>query len=355
LRNAIHHRELSVVGGVLYLAIGQESHTRKGVIAVARPTKRAIKRKPYAAIFFSWEKGTTDKPATDRDFEWFEDKTNCEKYTEQTVQWSLDDFKEHGDLAFLIAEVVDTKADPIVLSRVLIVPADSVDLIDWKQQVESNPNMLLDEDIPIQSSGGIAVKAPRKKAAKVSQKKATPPVKATEAKKANAPKPRANNGAGKKAAPAISTAKKVQPASKGAAPKPRAGGQALKNRLAKKEAAKQAVAAPEKAAASKPEAPEAPPTALATAAPGVITTPATGKGARAAKAFGFVPTGQTVTLRNPVKTRAGNVIASPGTYAILQDETEGKVRVVTIWSPDYYGSPDGLHASVTIRKTDVIK
>lgn len=55
---------------------------------------------------------------------------------------------------------------------------------------------------------------------------------------------------------------------------------------------------------------------------------------------------KTVTLRTPVKSGAGNLIAAPGTYEVLSEE-DGCVTVAT---PDHYAGIG--RSSFRLRKTD---
>lgn len=66
---------------------------------------------------------------------------------------------------------------------------------------------------------------------------------------------------------------------------------------------------------------------------------------------------QTVTLRTPLKTRLGNVIAPAGTYELLEPiEThpDGS-RTGTIFSKDHYAARNGVRVGFRLRKTDIVK
>lgn len=193
---------------------------------MAKPTERAVKRKPMAVVLWSFKKAETDQDAGDKDFEWFETDENRIDYTESSIAWNVNDVQDHGDLVHLVAEIVDTTTDPMTLGRVEATPASDKGLREWVKKIKADPKVLLIET-NIVSSAGIKVRA----------KKASPAAKKMQGgRTASTPTVRAKPGTAKKA---TDVAKKATPTQ---TPKP----------AARKAAAKKAVTT----ASSKPVAGE---------------------------------------------------------------------------------------------------
>lgn len=187
---------------------------------MAKPTERALKRKPSAVILLSWEKGKVADMAGDRDFEWFENDENRTQYVDSMIAWNVNDVQDHGDLYHMVVEITDTKSSPMTLGRVVVTPETNKAMKDWAKKVQDDVSIVFEEIDKVRSSGGEKVQVKAKKASPAARKAVAK--KATD-NKGEAPKPRA---AAAKKAPA-----KAAP-SKTAAPKPKAAD--LKARLAKK-------------------------------------------------------------------------------------------------------------------------
>ena len=193
-----------------------------------KPTKRALIRKPQAIVLMTWSKEASPqtKPG-DWDFEWFETDKGRGDYFAAVCQWNSDDVKDHGDLLFLTAEVLDTES--MKLGRVAVHPNDDDGLKAVLKAVKDDPENLIAPSPQRSESTAAKPKANAVKAKKPS-------------KAANA----AKKGAKGEGAPEVKSKKvrkpiKVEPTTDDtdqAAPEPKAA--ALKKRLAEKNAGKQA-------------------------------------------------------------------------------------------------------------------
>lgn len=200
---------------------------------MAKPTERAVKRKPMAVIMLTTKRSSVPEvPNEGREFEWFETVEGMNQFYDQVREFDVKDCKDHDDMAYMCIEITDT-AD-MKIGRIAVAPETDATK-KWLAEVKKDVTKAL---TPV---------TPTKKAAATPSKKVKPRQKTAAAKavgKDPAPEAKAARLKDRLAAKKSEAGDKPS-TSKSAAPKPRAA-------TAKKTAAKKTSAAED----SKPVATE---------------------------------------------------------------------------------------------------
>lgn len=126
---------------------------------MGNPTERALKRKPQAIVHLAWEKDSTSSTPGDRDHEWFETDEGRIEFYDYCVEWNTKDVADNeGDIWYLIAEVNDTKASPMVLGRVSSQP-DNEFMAERVAEIVKDPSLLVSPTAVKPPSGPKVTKA----------------------------------------------------------------------------------------------------------------------------------------------------------------------------------------------------
>lgn len=178
---------------------------------MARPTERAIKRKPMAVIFLTTKRqDVPEVPPAGREFEWFDTAPNRKAFFKQVHEFNVEDTKEHDDMAYLTIEIVDTESMKIGRAEVAPVTDETQ---QWLKDIESDiTKAYVPAKAPDSKDGEKKVVRARKKssaAAAVKKDEGADKGKAARLKErlaakkeAEAPKAPAKKAAAKKTAPA---------------------------------------------------------------------------------------------------------------------------------------------------------
>lgn len=76
---------------------------------MAKPTERAIKRKPMAVIMLTTLRSDVPSvPNNGKDYEWFVTEENMRSYFDQVQEFNASDVKAHEDMAYLTVEITNT-------------------------------------------------------------------------------------------------------------------------------------------------------------------------------------------------------------------------------------------------------
>jgi hypothetical protein len=188
---------------------------------VAKPTERALKRKPQAVILMAWQPGKSDGDPGDWDFEWFETDDNRSRYYEEAVKWNEQDVVDNtGDdaLLYLAVEVLAT-AD-MKLGRMSVQPENAETKALLARYKKAPATLVAKPAVKKAETGAGEVKAkrvsPAAQAAGVAKEDTTPQVKPKVVRKPAAPKA---PGTGPKGAPEAKAANlKARLAAKAAKP-----------------------------------------------------------------------------------------------------------------------------------------
>lgn len=108
---------------------------------MAKPTERALKRKPMAVILLTTRR--EDVPnvpdgAGGREFEWFASKEGMHAYFDQNNEYHQQDTKDHDDMAYMCIEITDTASDPMTLGRVEAHP-ETDETKAWLKSIKDDP------------------------------------------------------------------------------------------------------------------------------------------------------------------------------------------------------------------------
>lgn len=107
---------------------------------MAKATQRALVRKPRAVIVLSAERGgLPDVLEDNREFEWFSTAEGMNEFYDQMIEFAKQDTADYDDWAYLLAEIDDTKAEPMVLGRVQSFPV-SDETKKWQEDFVSDPS-----------------------------------------------------------------------------------------------------------------------------------------------------------------------------------------------------------------------
>lgn len=103
---------------------------------MARPTERALKRKPMAVILLTTlRKDVPNIPPAGREFEWFTTEDGMRTFFDQNVAFHKEDTDSHDDMAYMSLEVTDTST--MTLGRVDVKP-ETKEMEDWRAAVEAD-------------------------------------------------------------------------------------------------------------------------------------------------------------------------------------------------------------------------
>lgn len=186
---------------------------------MAKPTERALKRKPMAVILLTTlRKDVPNVPdgAGGREFEWFETREGVKTYFDQNVEYHKSDTKDHDDMAYMAIEILDTAT--MKLGRVDVRPQTD-ETKAWMAEIKADITKAFQpvkEVTETKDSGQKVVRPRRKSAAAGAVQKDASKTKAARLKerlaakqepKGTGDKPPARKAPAKKAA-----AKKVSPA-----------------------------------------------------------------------------------------------------------------------------------------------
>lgn len=144
---------------------------------MAKPTERAMKRKPHAVILL--ETLTSDVPEVPedgRDFEWFNSLEATSEFFDQVTEFHTKDAEEHGDLSYMTIEVTDTAT--MTLGRVEVAP-DNEETKKWVESVKDDVTQVFVEIKPKKTSKPDVKVRPKKRnaAAKAVAKNESAPIK----------------------------------------------------------------------------------------------------------------------------------------------------------------------------------
>lgn len=105
---------------------------------MAKPTERALKRKPRAVILLTTKRGDVPNvPPAGREFEWFLGEDAMRAYFDQNVEFHKADAAEFDDMAYLAVEITDTGASPMKMGRIDAQPVtDATEA--WTKSVEED-------------------------------------------------------------------------------------------------------------------------------------------------------------------------------------------------------------------------
>lgn len=103
---------------------------------MAKPTERALKRKPMAVILLTTLRGDVPSvPPAGREFEWFTTEENLHNFFDQNVTFHTEDVAAHDDMAYLAVEVVDTSQ--MTLGRIDVQPPTE-ETEKWMKAVQAD-------------------------------------------------------------------------------------------------------------------------------------------------------------------------------------------------------------------------
>jgi hypothetical protein len=104
---------------------------------MAKPTERALKRKPMAVIMLTTQRGDVPEvPPEGREFEWFENEESRKKYFDQVRAFDKQDAKDHDDMAYMTIEIVDTTT--MKTGRIEGSPSDNSKVKAWVKQIKDD-------------------------------------------------------------------------------------------------------------------------------------------------------------------------------------------------------------------------
>lgn len=135
---------------------------------MAKPTERALKRKPKAVILLTTlRKDVPNVPDGQggREFEWFDTDTGMREHFDKNVEYHTADAKEHDDMAYLAVEITDTK--DMSLGRVDVQPATD-ETTAWLESIKDDITTAfvpVKEATSAESDGSKKVVRPRRKSA----------------------------------------------------------------------------------------------------------------------------------------------------------------------------------------------
>lgn len=103
---------------------------------MAKPTERAIKRKPMAVIMLTTlRKDVPEVPPAGKDFEWFDTEQGRKQFFTQVHDFNVQDAKDHDDMAYLTVEITDTAT--MKVGRIEVAPStEATD--EWLKAVKAD-------------------------------------------------------------------------------------------------------------------------------------------------------------------------------------------------------------------------
>lgn len=105
---------------------------------MAKPTERAIKRKPCAVIILEALANAKGKPEEGgREFEWFNTPEAAAEHFDKFAAFAKEDTTSYDDVAYLVAEITDTQSDPMALGRVEAFPEND-STKKWVEEVRKD-------------------------------------------------------------------------------------------------------------------------------------------------------------------------------------------------------------------------
>lgn len=108
---------------------------------MAKPTERALRRKPKAVILLTTLRADVPKVPDGnggREFEWFTTQDGMENFFNQNIAFHQEDCKEHDDMAYLAVEIEDTASAPMTLGRIDVQPEDDAKCVAWMESIKED-------------------------------------------------------------------------------------------------------------------------------------------------------------------------------------------------------------------------
>ena len=142
---------------------------------MAKPTERAIKRKPQAVILLeTLTESVPEVPEDGRDFEWFTSTDAAGEFFDQFTRFIESDTSEHGDVAYLAAEVTDTSS--MTLGRVKVAPEND-ETAKWAESIKADVTSVFIQPATKEKPKAKVRPKARNAAAAEAKKTKTPPAK----------------------------------------------------------------------------------------------------------------------------------------------------------------------------------